>query len=594
MSTSWREAADRAKTSQALLVPGPAAHDRQAATHDGALATTIKWSSISFLLVGCALTVGAYVFAALHGMPDWLDVVKTDLEFHELKSLGRLAEDKAVFATEVLSRVQSDLDAIHTVAQDAIHSPAPAAGQAGASFPGLSVQMGSIAGDTKERAHSVYFTPGRASLSDAYTHSMNAHTKTLLDKIAPLDTAFRSLRSHYGESGTLLYIGLEDPPDPSTADGFDSPAAEAVYKIYPGENMDGYADWGPKWCDARWTPAIGSTPDSWPTRSAPREAEHPGIQRQANYYDPRCRSWYQDARAANGTIFTAPYTDASTEKLVMTAAAPIYLDTSRQRLAGVVAIDFSVDDLDESILDTSILGDGYAYVMADDGLTVIHKLLDRDEGAQSVAQVEGFFSDALGRGEDPEVSFEQAEASMKLGCKETTTYTSREVYQGDTRHKDGGTWYLSFHPERAVGDSEMECTASWSAKGGGYIVALTVSEESILRRVFELQTTIKRDLLLSVIAVSIIVAALAFGMAVVAARIAQQTVTPIRTLREMTKRLNDRMAGGDDEEHTLGEDVKMLTSESVDEMLEGKANSPELEQLMEVRVNDLYIVLYEF
>ena len=181
---------------------------------------------------------------------------------------------------------------------------------------------------------------------------------------------------------------------------------------------------------------------------------------------------------------------------------------------------------------------------------------------------------------------------MKLGCKETTTYTSREVYQGDTRHKDGGTWYLSFHPERAVGDSEMECTASWSAKGGGYIVALTVSEESILRRVFELQTTIKRDLLLSVIAVSIIVAALAFGMAVVAARIAQQTVTPIRTLREMTKRLNDRMAGGDDEEHTLGEDVKMLTSESVDEMLEGKANSPELEQLMEVRVNDLYI--YEF
>ena len=204
--------------------------------------------------------------------------------------------------------------------------------------------------------------------------------------------------------------------------------------------------------------------------------------------------------------------------------------------------------------------------------------MDRDEGAQSVAQVEGFFSDALGRGEDPEVSFEQAEASMKLGCKETTTYTSREVYQGDTRHKDGGTWYLSFHPERAVGDSEMECTASWSAKGGGYIVALTVSEESILRRVFELQTTIKRDLLLSVIAVSIIVAALASGMAVVAARIAQQTVTPIRSLREVTKRLNLRMAG---------DVVEMLTAESVDEMLEGKANSPELEQLMEVRLNEL-------
>ena len=125
-------------------------------------------------------------------------------------------------------------------------------------------------------------------LTNAYDELKVARTfvtKTLLDKIAPLDMAFRSLRSHYGEAGTLLYIGLEDPPDPSTADGFDSPAPEAVYKIYPGENMDSYADWGPKWCDARWTPAIGSTPDSWPTRSAPREAEHPGIQRQANQQD---------------------------------------------------------------------------------------------------------------------------------------------------------------------------------------------------------------------------------------------------------------------------------------------------------------------
>ena len=69
-------------------------------------------------------------------------------------------------------------------------------------------------------------------------------------------------------------------------------------------------------------------------------------------------------------------------------------------------------------------------------------------------------------------------------------YTSGEVYDNDNLFKDDGEWYLSYHPERAVGDSEMECTASWSA-AGGYIVALTVSEDSVLQGVLDLQGAIK-------------------------------------------------------------------------------------------------------
>ena len=189
---------------------------------------------------------------------------------------------------------------ITTIAQDAVRGPAPAAGQAGKSFPGLTNHGRPAAwSGAQEHDNSVYITPGRDRVSDGYDNSMNAHTKTLLDKIAPLDMAFRSLRSHYGKYGTLLYIGIEDPTDPGTADGFDSPAAEAIYKVYPGENMDSYADWGarhaaqgsPKWCDARWTPAPGSTPSDWTTRLAPSDAQHAGTQRQARYYDPRCRGW---------------------------------------------------------------------------------------------------------------------------------------------------------------------------------------------------------------------------------------------------------------------------------------------------------------
>ena len=72
--------------------------------------------------------------------------------------------------------------------------------------------------------------------------------------------------------------------------------------------------------------------------------------------------------------------------------------------------------------------------------------------------------------------------------------------------------YLSYHPERAVGDSEMECTSSWSA-AGGYIVALTVSEDSVLQGVLDLQGAIKGALVAAVIVVSMIVAAMASWMA---------------------------------------------------------------------------------
>jgi hypothetical protein len=53
---------------------------------------------------------------------------------------------------------------------------------------------------------------------------------------------------------------------------------------------------------------------------------------------PHADSWYQDAKAVAGQgqeneiIFTAPYKDANTNKLIMTAAAPLFFDTARGAL----------------------------------------------------------------------------------------------------------------------------------------------------------------------------------------------------------------------------------------------------------------------
>jgi methyl-accepting chemotaxis protein len=40
-------------------------------------------------------------------------------------------------------------------------------------------------------------------------------------------------------------------------------------------------------------------------------------------YDPRTRSWYKDAMAADGTTLTEPYFDASTHQLMVTIATQL-------------------------------------------------------------------------------------------------------------------------------------------------------------------------------------------------------------------------------------------------------------------------------
>ena len=61
-------------------------------------------------------------------------------------------------------------------------------------------------------------------------------------------------------------------------------------------------------------------------------------------YDHHHRPWYQDAAAQDHLIFTTPYVDARTQRLVMTIAAPV---KNGQRLIGVIAADLFIDVLVE-------------------------------------------------------------------------------------------------------------------------------------------------------------------------------------------------------------------------------------------------------
>ena len=234
--------------------------------HRGALSKKIKWTSVVMLLLGCTLTVVAYVIATLVAMPQWTGVVKEEMLEEETGSLLQLAQNKAIFATEVLSRVRGDLELISDFATDAFQGDAPA--QPYLSYPAIPAQghtradgtYGYTATDTttdtacrtgtlstqtgagcpgQSWEHSNYYLPGRTAAGE----DQAPHTRALLDRTAGIDLAFRSLNKIYGLDGTLLYIGLEDPDTGEPTD----PAPQAIYKTYPGEDMTGYATWSDRW-----------------------------------------------------------------------------------------------------------------------------------------------------------------------------------------------------------------------------------------------------------------------------------------------------------------------------------------------------------
>ncbi|WKB35311.1 cache and HAMP domain-containing protein [Terrilactibacillus sp. S3-3] len=75
-------------------------------------------------------------------------------------------------------------------------------------------------------------------------------------------------------------------------------------------------------------------------------------------YDARQRDWYKDAARENGQIvWTPPYKDALTGKMVVTAAKAVY---NNGKLAGVVAIDVSLEALTKQIGAIKMGAGGYA------------------------------------------------------------------------------------------------------------------------------------------------------------------------------------------------------------------------------------------
>ncbi|MGO3346644.1 MAG: methyl-accepting chemotaxis protein [Marinomonas sp.] len=86
-------------------------------------------------------------------------------------------------------------------------------------------------------------------------------------------------------------------------------------------------------------------------------------------YDPRSRPWYDLALHADNVMFTAPYIDAITQKMVITAAQKVINDNG---IRGVVGADIPLDSIIEGVLSIKMLTNSRVFLTNNEGLIIAH------------------------------------------------------------------------------------------------------------------------------------------------------------------------------------------------------------------------------
>lgn len=87
-------------------------------------------------------------------------------------------------------------------------------------------------------------------------------------------------------------------------------------------------------------------------------------------YNPRSRSWYQQALEAEDLIWTDSYLDANQEFLMITAALPV--KDKAGEIVGVLAGDILLKQLSSTIANKKIGKTGYAYIVNQKGEVIAH------------------------------------------------------------------------------------------------------------------------------------------------------------------------------------------------------------------------------
>ena len=144
-------------------------------------------------------------------------------------------------------------------------------------------------------------------------------------------------------------------------------------------------------------------------------------------FDPRQRGWYKQAKLEDKTIVTEPYIDANGLGLMISIAKPVHY--ANGTLIGVIAVDLTIQSLQDSILGAEILDSGYAFLISDAGETVSHPELDLSTIESAEAEINKLIDDSTLEGS---------------GFSSILTQMGQQSMGNGTFTKDGDSWYITY------------------------------------------------------------------------------------------------------------------------------------------------------
>jgi len=95
-------------------------------------------------------------------------------------------------------------------------------------------------------------------------------------------------------------------------------------------------------------------------------------------YDPRCRIWYVIAQNDDDIHYTSPYIDALTGNVLITSSKRVIQNGA---VIGVIGMDYSMNKVNDIILNNTIFGSGYTFLMDSTGLLISYPNLTLDSSA---------------------------------------------------------------------------------------------------------------------------------------------------------------------------------------------------------------------
>ena len=111
--------------------------------------------------------------------------------------------------------------------------------------------------------------------------------------------------------------------------------------------------------------------------------------------DPTGRAWYNDAREKNGLTFTEAYVDSFTNKLIVSAVAPIKINGE---FVGATCVDISLDVLNEQIKKSKYRGQGDGVLFERSGNLLATTSSRGAKNAKEIPGIGEHFSEMLTNG----------------------------------------------------------------------------------------------------------------------------------------------------------------------------------------------------